>query len=279
MPDKINIDSTELLVNFKTAKNKREQINILADLHCCSPRTIAELLNTLGALEGTDIKPLEFTNQYEPVAPAPARPRIGGRKISFDEDVARRLFAEGVSTRDMAKALGVSQTAIQDWAKRRGLKREPPKGGPKAKKEKAMEQEKKFEKIVESVGAGKRCEPCEPTQPECGTCEPRPAANIKMVPRDEVPAVSPTCCQPGKAVDVWKDYRVPMPGERDEKPEPEEDKPFTLGELRAFLTGFLPAVLNEAVLYIDGSPVTGFYGFSVTQPNGVATVDLLTRRA
>lgn len=148
MAKKINIDSTELLVDFKTAKNKREQINILADLHCCSPRTIAELLKQLGALEGTNIKPLEFTDHYEPVAPAPARPRIGGRKISFDEDVARRLFAEGVSTRDMAKALGVSPTAIQDWAKRRGLKREPPKGGPKPKpkkEEKTMIEDNKTE--------------------------------------------------------------------------------------------------------------------------------------
>lgn len=215
MAKKINIDSTELLVDFKTAKNKREQINILADLHCCSPRTIAELLKQLGALEGTDIKPLEFTNHYEPVAPAPARPRIGGRKISFDEDVARRLFAEGVSTRDMAKALGVSQTAIQDWAKRRGLKREPPKGGPKPKpkKEKAMEQEKKFEEIVESVDAGKRDEPC----------APRAAANITMEPRPE--------------------------------PQREADGTMTVARFVSALVHYLSEATAEAELRVNGAPV------------------------
>lgn len=60
--------------------------------------------------------------------------------------------------------------------------------------------------------------------------------------------------------------------------EPREEKPFTLGALKSYLTSFLPAALNGAALYIDGKPVTEIYGFSITQPDGVATVDILTRR-
>lgn len=121
MAKKINIDSTELLVDFKTAKNKREQINILADLHCCSPRTIAELLKQLGALEGADIKPSQFSNVYHPVPPAKPRNKGGRPATVFDYPKAREMVGQGVSPTEIALAVNVSRRTVENWMKKNGL--------------------------------------------------------------------------------------------------------------------------------------------------------------
>lgn len=127
----------------------------------------------------------------------------------------------------------------------------------------------------QTTGRPEPCDPCvEPkreTYEGCGNeGSTAIAPRITMEPRKEI-AASPTCCQPGRMVDVWSDPEAPGA-------EAKEPRPLSLGELRRYLTEFLPAVLNGARLYIDGTPVTEFYGFSVTSPDGVPTVDLLTRR-
>lgn len=242
---KINIDSSELLVEFKTAKNKREQINILGDLHCCSPRTIAELLNTLGALEGTDIKPSQFSNVYHPVPPTKPRNKGGRPATVFDYAKAREMFAQGASPTEIALAVDVSRRVIENWMKKNGL------------------WPRKEDKSVKKETEGRA-----PAAKDAGKAAPR----ITMEPRPEPPADRAEDAPP-RIDDSLKDYRVEKP-----KREPERPRPLSLGELRRYLTEFLPAVLNEAQLYIDGAPVTEFYGFSVTSPNGVPTVDILTRR-
>ena len=60
--------------------------------------------------------------------------------------------------------------------------------------------------------------------------------------------------------------------------EPIEPQHATLGDLKSYLAKFLTPVLDGAQLCIDGQQVREIYGFSVTQPNGLATVDILTRR-
>lgn len=230
MPDKINIDSSELLVDFKTAKNKREQINILADLHCCAPRTIAELLKQLGALEGTDIKPSQFSNVYHPVPPSQPRNKGGRPATVFDYAKAREMVGQGVSPTEIALAVNVSRRIVENWMKKNGLW--PRKEDKNVKKETEEQAPVAKDTNVPDKDGGKT------------------APRITMEPRPEPP----------------------------QRETPEEPRPLSLGELRRYLTEFLPAVLNEAQLYIDGAPVTEFYGFSVTSPNGVPTVDILTRR-
>lgn len=272
----VRIDVTELTNNFKTAKDKRMQIDIEADLHCCAPRLIAEELYKAGALEGTGIMPWQFSDEYVPVPPA--RPRSNKPRPTFDEQKALALFAAGVTYAKMGKLLGVTDNTIKQWTRRRGLSRKPAMPAQKEKEEDVKEDnDAKFEKIVESVDEGARnkpqitcsrtepCDPCvAPARETCDGCKfngfvpvkKRPPANIRMEPRE--------------AADEWQGYTVPEPVR--------EPETFTLGALKAYLTEFLPARLNSAVLCIDGAPVTEFYGFSVTQPNGVPTVDLLTRR-
>lgn len=68
------------------------------------------------------------------------------------------------------------------------------------------------------------------------------------------------------------------PAQQAPEPAAEPEAPMTLGQFRAALSTYLTAALNEAQLYLDGAPLMDLYGFSVTTPDGVQVVDLLTRR-
>ena len=199
--------------------------------------------------------------------------RRGGSKPKLDFDAARRLYDEGLTDGKIAKQLGVAPQTVNNWRRREGL---PAHGiNPYLEKQKAKEgQQARDEAILASVDAGKRselepCDPCEPTSPECDACEEKREA-------------APLCPEDAWASETLHDiYGLPVPShirmEPREEAEPETE-PFTLGQLRRYLMQFLPAALNDAALCIDGEAVHEFYGFSVTQPDGVATVDLLTRR-
>lgn len=286
----IKIDRAELVHNFRTAKDKRMQIDIEADLHCCSPRAIAEELYLAGALADTGIMPWQFSDEYVPIPPA--RPHTNGPKQTFDEARAQMLFDEGVSYARMAKALGVTDAAVKKWAARRGLKRKPAPGSKQTKEDDmTQDSDAKFKEIIESVDAGMRCVPCEPTQPECGdcakdkpqittsrsepcdscvcpareTCEgcehaasvalPKPPANIRMEPREDAGA--------------WEGYTVPEPVR--------ERSAMTVGDFVRAFGRYLTESVADAPLCINGTPLRHDLEFTISVRNEQVFVDLLTR--
>lgn len=269
----VRIDVTELTHNFRAAKDKRLQIDIEADLHCCSPRVIAEELYKAGALIDTGIMPWQFSDEYVPIPPA--KPHTNGPKQTFDEQRAQTLFDEGVSYARMAKLLGVNDSAIKKWAARRGLKREKRTRGWKPKEDDmTQDSDEKFEKIIESVDAGKRaepqltcsrtepCDPCvEPDREDCDGCGhapsaalPKPAANIRMEPKE--------------CADDWQGYTVPEPlRERDV---------MTVGDFVQALGRYLTEAMADAPLSINGAPLRHALEFNIRVRNEQVFVDLTT---
>ena len=261
---KINIDATELRNNFRSALHKREQIEIEADLHCCSPRAIAEVLDQIGALEGTGIKPRQFSDRYDPVPPA----QSGRRTYRFDTAKALELYRKGVSVNHIGTVVGVSHTSICNWIKNEGLSRPPVKPGRPPKKktyfkleggedvkaerpvedallEKETEQER-HEHILESVDEGKR----------------------------ELPAAAPTRCQPGRAVSVWDGYIVPEPSRI--SMEPRENAPMSVKQFRVAMCKLLSDALDDAALSINGETVRDIFGVEIVVRAGRVMVDLRT---
>lgn len=62
---KLLMSDDELVIAFKTSKNKREQVKILADLNLCAPFIVAERLESLGAFRGTSLVARAFSKRYK----------------------------------------------------------------------------------------------------------------------------------------------------------------------------------------------------------------------
>ena len=253
-PD-VTIDATELMNNFRSARNKREQIEIEADLHCCSPRTIAEVLEKCGALDGTSIRPKQFSDVYQPVTPS--TPRGGRPRRRIDEVKAMKLWREGVSVYLIAEACGCSHTTIENWAKANGLTRKKNKPGPKPKqksnfkldgggdmkKERPVEEvlldkeaeQERFERILASVDAGKAEQ-----EPEEAPEEPAP--------------------QPP---------RITM--------EPRGVEPMSVRQFRTAMGRLLSDALDDAALSINGVSVNDIFSVEIVVRNERVLVDLRTR--
>ena len=111
------------------------------------------------------------------------------------------------------------------------------------------------------------CDPCRrPERESCVGCEQEGSTVLARSGHDD---------GPDAVAALLSKYTVPLP---DKAPEPEAERPLTLGEFRAALTMYLSAALNNAQVYLDGEPVIDVYGISITKPDGRLTVDVLTRR-
>ena len=97
--------------------------------------------------------------------------------------------------------------------------------------------------------------------------------------RKEKPSAEPVPDLGADAAPVQQTAQTAAKTQQAPEPVAEPAEPMTLGQFRAALTTYLPAALNEALLYLDGAPLMDLYGFSVTTPDGVQVVDLFTRRA
>ena len=104
------MSESEIVSSYRTARDPKRQIGILAELNAVTPREIREVLEEAGALV---LKP---------------RSHGGGRPLSFDAAAARQMFEAGLSDEEMARKLGVPEKRLADWRRRQGLMR--PKGGP-----------------------------------------------------------------------------------------------------------------------------------------------------
>lgn len=120
------MDDSELTGLFRGARDKRKQIGVLADLNCCAPIIVAQRLEDLGLLEGTDLKAEEFDK--------PQRRSYAPRIEPLDEIRAMELFREGLDDIGIAEALGCAVYRIKDWRSRMHLLR--PRGGNQSLKKK-----------------------------------------------------------------------------------------------------------------------------------------------
>lgn len=77
-------------------------------------------------------------------------------------------------------------------------------------------------------------------------------------------------------VEISGSVNMPPP-EPAQKAQPDE-APLTLGEFRSVLTAYLPAALNEAEFYLDGTPLLSIPEIVTSWGAGVPRVDVRTRR-
>lgn len=76
---KLPMGAKEIVASYRTAKNPKAQIGVLADLNGCTEQEIEEILMQLGA-----IKPAE-------------RKKPNPRKINVDAAAARELLEQGMT--------------------------------------------------------------------------------------------------------------------------------------------------------------------------------------
>lgn len=101
---KLPMGAREIVASYRTAKNPKAQIDVLADLNGCSEKEIEEILVQLGAMKGAEKK-----------KPNP-------RKINVDEERARELLAQGMTDEEAAAALGIGTHKFAEWRREVGLK-------------------------------------------------------------------------------------------------------------------------------------------------------------
>lgn len=94
----------EIVTSYRQAKNQQTQIGVLADLNVCTRKEIKELLTEAGAL------------QQPPESKA-------GRPVTFDTELARRLWGEGLTDTEIAAQLGIPVVRFAKWRQRVGLLR------------------------------------------------------------------------------------------------------------------------------------------------------------
>lgn len=120
------MDDSELRISFLDAKNKREQVGVLADLNVCAPREISERLDAMGLLEPEGLRVEQFKAQYVPTARG-AIEKMGASMVQR----ATELFNDGADDLAIAEALGVSRSSVKSWRHENRLLR--PRGGSRAR--------------------------------------------------------------------------------------------------------------------------------------------------
>lgn len=101
----LQMSESEIVSSYRTARNPKRQIGILAELNAVTPREIRQVLEEAGALV---LKPGSHG---------------GGRPLSFDAAAARQMFEAGLTDEEMARKLGVPEKSLAEWRRRQGLMR------------------------------------------------------------------------------------------------------------------------------------------------------------
>ncbi len=94
----------EIVTSYRQARNQQTQIGVLADLNVCTRKEIKDLLAEAGVLE------------------APLENKVG-RPMTFDTELARRLWSEGLTDTEIALQLGIPVVRFARWRQRVGLLR------------------------------------------------------------------------------------------------------------------------------------------------------------
>ena len=106
---KMFMTDSEIRLSMSRCEDRKEQVQILADLNVCSRSEMLKYLESIGE----DITGL-------------SRRRRAGK---IDDDRALRLWKNGASDAILARSLGVTKQAIVDWWQRRGLEASRAKEG------------------------------------------------------------------------------------------------------------------------------------------------------
>ena len=101
---KLPMGAKEIVASYRTAKNPKAQIGVLADLNGCTEQEIEEVLMQLGA-----IKPAE-------------RKKPNPRKINVDAAAARELLEQGMTDEEAAAALDIGVHKFAEWRREAGIK-------------------------------------------------------------------------------------------------------------------------------------------------------------
>ena len=101
---KLPMGAKEIVASYRTARNPKAQIGVLADLNGCSPKEIEEVLIQLGAMKPTE------------------RKKPNPRKIDVDAAAARELLEQGMTDEEAASALGVGIQKFAEWRRGAGIK-------------------------------------------------------------------------------------------------------------------------------------------------------------
>lgn len=101
---KLPMGAKEIVASYRTAKNPKAQIGVLADLNGCTTKEIEEVLTQLGAL-----KPAE-------------RKKPNPRKINVDATAARTLLEQGMTDEEAAAALDIGVHKFAEWRREEGIR-------------------------------------------------------------------------------------------------------------------------------------------------------------
>ena len=101
---KLPMGAKEIVASYRTARNPKAQIGVLADLNGCSPKEIEEVLMQLGAMKPTE------------------RKKPNPRKIDVDTAAARELLAQGMTDEEAANLLGIGIHKFAEWRREEGIK-------------------------------------------------------------------------------------------------------------------------------------------------------------
>lgn len=110
---KFTMDDAEIRTSYNTAKNRKAQVQVMAELNATTPAVMAAKLRELGC----DVPELPEVKQ---------RP-LRANDVLLDENRARALFSEGKSDLDISEMLGININAFKTWRKKQGMLR--PRGG------------------------------------------------------------------------------------------------------------------------------------------------------
>lgn len=94
----------EIVTSYRQARNRQTQIGVLADLNVCTRKEIKDLLAEAGVLQ-------------------PPPESKAGRPVTFDTELARRLWSEGLTDTEIALQLGIPVVRFARWRQRVGLLR------------------------------------------------------------------------------------------------------------------------------------------------------------
>ena len=101
---KLPMGAKEIVASYRTAKNPKAQIGVLADLNGCTEKEIEGVLMQLGAM-----KPAE-------------RKKSNPRKINVDATAARTLLEQGMTDEEAAAALDIGVHKFAEWRREEGIR-------------------------------------------------------------------------------------------------------------------------------------------------------------
>lgn len=108
-----SMNDDEIRVSYNTAKDRKAQVKVLAELNATTPEKIVEKLLSMGC----DVPALPKKQKKQKL--------LRAKEVLFDETRARSLFAEGKSDLECAEMLGISEYAFSTWRRKNGMKRYP----------------------------------------------------------------------------------------------------------------------------------------------------------